>query len=115
MRRQRERGAQAEVSVGDGAASRGEEDPVEMLIARARRLRRRGDRRGALLALRQACLLDEWRARTYTLFGARASEAGRYDDAVKALRHARWLRQRAGETSRAAVTAQLLERARRPD
>lgn len=87
----------------------GELDPVEGLIYRARKLRRRGDMRGAIVLLRQACTHDEWRARTFTLLGALLSEEGRHDEAATALTHARWLRQRAGEGQRAAVTARLLE------
>lgn len=87
----------------------GELDQVEGLIYRARKLRRRGDTRGAIVLLRQACSQDAWRARTFTLLGALLSEDGRHDEAVMALTHARWLRQRAGEGRRAAVTARLLE------
>ncbi|MDC3960344.1 hypothetical protein [Polyangium jinanense] len=87
----------------------GELDPIEGLIYRARKLRRRGDTRGAIVLLRQACSQDEWRARTFTLLGALLSEVGRHDEAAVALAHARWLRQRAGEGPRAEVTARLLE------
>jgi Flp pilus assembly protein TadD len=89
----------------------GELDPIEGLIFKSRKLRRRGDTRGAILLLRQACSQDEWRARTFTLLGVLLSEVGRHDEAAKALTHARWLRQRAGEGPRAAVTARLLEAA----
>jgi Flp pilus assembly protein TadD len=46
------------------------DDPVEVLIARARKTRARGDVRRAIVLLRQACALDEWRARTWTLLAA---------------------------------------------
>lgn len=85
-----------------------EDDPVETLIARARRLRRRGDARGALVLMRQACSLDEWRARPFTLLGVMLSRTGRFEEAARALGHARWLRVRAGETARARVTERLL-------
>ncbi|MDI1444754.1 hypothetical protein [Polyangium sp. 6x1] len=87
----------------------GELDPVEALIHRARKLRQRGDARGAIVLLRQACSHDEWRARTFTLLGALLSDEGRHEEAAMALSHARWLRQRAGEATRAEVTARLLE------
>ena len=83
------------------------EDPVEALVARARRLRRKGDARGALVMLRRACALDEWRARTFTLLGVAAARQGLLDEAGRALGQARWLRARAGEKARAAVTARL--------
>jgi Flp pilus assembly protein TadD len=82
---------------------------VEILVTRARRLRRRGDARGALVLLRQACALDEWRARTFTLLGAQLAREGRRDEAGRALNQARWLRARAGDKARAAVTARLAE------
>ncbi|APR78315.1 Hypothetical protein A7982_03662 [Minicystis rosea] len=83
------------------------DDPVEALVARARRARRKGDDRGALVFLRRACALDEWRARTYTLLGAEAARQGLVDEAARALHQARWLRTRAGDQARAAVTARL--------
>lgn len=83
------------------------DDPVEQLVARARRLRRKGDARGTLVMLQRACALDEWRARTYTLLGVELAHQGRSADAARALNQARWLRARAGDKARAAVTAEL--------
>ncbi|MFT3770950.1 MAG: hypothetical protein QM820_36490 [Minicystis sp.] len=83
------------------------DDPVEALVARARRARRKGDDRGALVFLRRACALDEWRARTHTLLGAEAARQGLVEEAGRALHQARWLRARAGEKARADVTARL--------
>jgi Flp pilus assembly protein TadD len=83
------------------------DDPVEVLVVRARRSRRKGDVRGALVLLRRACALDEWRARTYTLLGVEAGRQGQVEEATRALHQARWLRLRAGETARVAVTARL--------
>jgi Flp pilus assembly protein TadD len=83
------------------------DDPVEVLVARARRLRRKGDTRRALVLLRQACALDEWRPRTYTLLGVQAAREGLVAEASQALKQARWLRARAGDKVRAAVTARL--------
>jgi hypothetical protein len=85
-------------------------DAVEALVARARRLRARGDARRALVLMREATARDEWRARTFTLFGAWLVEARRYEEARAALRHARWLRARAGEHGRAAATDRVLSR-----
>ncbi|AKT41009.1 hypothetical protein [Chondromyces crocatus] len=93
----------------DGAGA----DPIETLIRRSRRCRRRGDARRALVLLRDACNHDEWRARSWTILGAFLAELGRKDEAVSALEHAHWLRVRAGEARRAEVTARLTEQARR--
>lgn len=93
------RGAAAEVT-----------DPVEILVVRARKLRQKGDLRRALVTLREACKLDEWRARTWTLLGAELARLGQRADAVQAFEQARWLRARAGDKARAAVTAELAAR-----
>ncbi|MCK6588958.1 MAG: hypothetical protein L6Q76_15400 [Polyangiaceae bacterium] len=85
-------------------------DRVEALIARARKSRARGDVRKALVMLREACALDEWRPRTWTLYGVLLAELGHSGEAAQALRQARWLRLRAGERSRAAVMDQLIAR-----
>lgn len=86
------------------------DDAVEQLIARARKLRSRGDQRRALLTLREACALDEWRARSFALLGAWLIEGRQSVEAAQALRHACWLRGRAGELGRARATASLLAR-----
>jgi Flp pilus assembly protein TadD len=84
-------------------------DPVEALIGRSRKARAKGDARRALVLLREACALDAWRARPFTLLGAALARAGVAEEAHQALAHARWLRARAGETARALVTARLAE------
>lgn len=83
-------------------------DAVETAIARARKHRRRGDDRRALVLLREAALADEWRARTWTILGAFLIERGNHAEAARALRHAAWLRTRAGEDKRAAVCERLM-------
>ena len=85
-------------------------DPVEILVIRARKLRQKGDLRRALVTLREACHLDEWRARSWTLLGVLLADMGQRADAVEALNRARWLRARAGEKARAAVTAAIAAR-----
>jgi len=97
----------AAVALSEPSASA---DPVEALIARARKLRDKGDARKALLLLRQACMMDEWCARSWTLLGVVLARAGRVDEGLKALRHARWLRSRAGDQARTVSTARLIER-----
>jgi tetratricopeptide (TPR) repeat protein len=86
------------------------DDPVEALVARARRLRARGDARHALSLLRQACALDDWRPRTFTLLGVQLAREGHHDEAARALEQARWLRARAGDRARATATERLAAR-----
>lgn len=89
-----------------------DDDPIEALIRRSRRVLRKGDLRAALVLLQRTCSLDEWRARTFTLLGALLTDVGKTDDAERALLHARWLRQRAGDVPRAEVTKRLIDRLR---
>jgi len=89
-----------------------DEDPIEALIRRSKRQLRKGDPRGAVVSLQRACSMDEWRARTFTLLGALLRDVGKRDDAERAFLHARWLRQRAGEVSRAEVTKRLIDHLR---
>lgn len=86
-----------------------DDDPIEALIRRSKRQLRKGDPRGAMISLQRACSLDEWRARTFTLLGALLRDVGKRDAAERAWLHARWLRQRAGEMSRAEVTMRLID------
>src|SRR4051794_36262412 len=85
-------------------------DPIEQLITRARKLRLRGDVRGALVVLRQAGTLDEGGPRTWPLLGALRAQLGQVAEASRAYNKARWLRLRAGEKARAAVTEELSRR-----
>jgi Flp pilus assembly protein TadD len=113
MGRRRAAARKWQLSMQCGAATRLEEpirDPIEILVVRARKLRRRGDRRGALVTLREATHMDEWRARTWTLLGALLGEMGRRAEAVEAFQRARWLRARAGDKARAAVNERLAAR-----
>jgi len=84
----------------------------DMLIERARRLRRKGERRKAVVALREACLRDERSAWTWTLYGVWLAELGRTGEAESALGQALWLRRRAGDEARARVTERILTRLR---
>lgn len=79
------------------------EDRIEQMITRARRLRSAGDVRQAIVLLRRASALDEWRARTWALLGALLAGDGRTDEARAALGQAAWLRRRAGDKVRALV------------
>lgn len=95
--------------IRSGAASPPRElSATEALLERARRLRRRGDARRALVVLRQAAAIDDWNARAHTLLGAMLAELGSIEEATRAFTRARWLRARAGETGRARATERLL-------
>ena len=83
---------------------------LDALMDRARRLRRKGELRRALAVLREACLREEHDAARWALYGALSLDAGRHDDGVKALRHAIWLRHRAGDSVRVGTTQALLSR-----
>ena len=82
---------------------------TRLLLAKARRLRDRGELRRALVALREACLRDERDAALWTLYGALSARHGRDDDARRALRHALWLRKTAGDDARVLSTQALLD------
>ena len=84
----------------------------DMLIERARRLRRKGEPRKAVVALREACMRDDAAAWAWTLYGSWLGELGRIGEAESALGHALWLRKRAGDASRVRVTERLLARLR---
>jgi Flp pilus assembly protein TadD len=103
--RKQKLGDSALFAAPDAGATSG--DPVETLIARSRKHRAKGDTRRAVVLLRQACALDEWRARTWTILGALLAREGASAEAGRALNQARWLRVRAGERARAAVTERL--------
>lgn len=81
----------------------------DTLVRRARKLRLKGEVKKALIALREACLMDERAAWLWALYGALLGHAGRQDDARKALRHALWLRRSAGDTPRVRSTQRLLD------
>jgi predicted Zn-dependent protease len=83
---------------------------VAMLVARARKHRRRGEMRKALTALREACARDEEAAWLWTMYGALLASDGKANEAAGAFRHALWLRRTAGDASRVRSTQALLER-----
>lgn len=85
---------------------------VDTLVERARRLRRRGESRKALVALREACTRDDRAAWTWTLYAAWLTELGRSEEAETALRHAIWLRKKDGDGARVHSTERLLARVR---
>lgn len=78
------------------------------LLARARRHRRRGEHRRAMLVMKEIChrVLDD--ARLWTIYAVACVRAGRRDEAADALKQALWLRQRDRHVDKARVTRELL-------
>jgi tetratricopeptide (TPR) repeat protein len=86
-------------------------DPVERardLTARAHRLRRKGELRRALVALREACGLDERHAPRWLWLSDVLGLLGKRDEAEQAMRQALFLRQQTGERDKANVIRGLL-------
>lgn len=83
-------------------------DPVAQAVARADKARRRGDSRAEATALRQACLIDEGNAALWTRWGDSLARLSKHEEALQALRHALWLRERADDEARADVTRRLI-------
>lgn len=90
------------------------ETRLDTLVSKARRLRLKGDVRKAIVALREACLLDEECASLWTLYGALLAGEGRLDDAQRALRHAVWLRRTSHDTPRERSTERYLRSLAQP-
>jgi Flp pilus assembly protein TadD len=82
----------------------------ESLIARAQRLRSKGETRKAIVAFREACLRDDRNAALWTSYGALLASTSRRDDAAVALLHALWLRRRSHDDLRVRSTQMLLDR-----
>ncbi len=80
------------------------------LLGRAWRQRRRGEHRGAMLTLREACNRDSDSARLWTLYAAACVRAGRREEATRALKQALWIRQRSHDDTRAEITRAILTR-----
>ena len=79
------------------------------LLSRARRLRRRGEQRRAMLLLRDAAYSDRQDAALWTTYADQCLRAGKREQADQALVHAIWLRERQHDAKRAGVTRLLLE------
>jgi thioredoxin-like negative regulator of GroEL len=87
--------------------------PIERadeLTDRARRMRRRGESRRALVALREACLLDERCASRWLLYARVLVEAGKLDDAERAMKQSLYRREQTGDEKRANVVRTLIAR-----
>jgi Flp pilus assembly protein TadD len=90
--------------------SANDESPEQALLRRARRHRRRGEHRKAMLALREACYASRADARLWTLYAMSCLRAGRANDGSQALRQALFLRQQDRDEARVRVTRQLMDR-----
>ncbi|HYO97901.1 MAG TPA: hypothetical protein VER33_25520 [Polyangiaceae bacterium] len=84
------------------------EPTVDVRVQQARRWRRRGDDRKAMLLLREASFQAGDDARLWTLYAAQCWRMRRHDEARQALRQALWFRERAGDGARARVLRALL-------
>jgi tetratricopeptide (TPR) repeat protein len=84
-------------------------DRLSTMELRVRKLRGKGERRKAIVLLREVCLSDEQSARRWSLYGALLASEGRNDEAYKALKHALWLRRSAGDQARVRSTQRLIE------
>src|SRR5262245_20810941 len=85
-------------------------DRAAELAGRARRLLARGETRRSLVALREACMLDESDAARWMRLGSLLERAGKFDEAARAMKQSLYLREAAGDDQRAAVVRRLLAR-----
>jgi Flp pilus assembly protein TadD len=81
-----------------------------MLMSRARRAQQRGERRQALVALREATLLAETDPKLWALYGSACIKANRLEEAQRAFAQALYLRQRQHDTARANTLRGLIVR-----
>ena len=88
------------------------DDTIDRLIQRARRHRRRGESRKAIVALREACLRDDRAAWLWTLYGVWLAELGQAAEAQRALSHALWLRRQAHDDGRVRSTESVMSHLR---
>jgi Flp pilus assembly protein TadD len=83
---------------------------VDQLLARARRAQQRGERRQALVALREATLLEESNPKLWALYASACFKANRLEEAERAFGQALFFRQRAHDTGRAGALRRVIER-----
>ena len=62
-----------------------------------------------MLTIKQACCAEPDAARLWTLYGVYCARAGRRDDAMRALKQALWLRERAHDVGRVAAIRLVIE------
>jgi Flp pilus assembly protein TadD len=83
---------------------------TELLLSRARRAQQRGERRQALVALREATLLAETDAKLWALYGSACAKASRFEEAERAFAQALYLRQRQHDARRVNSLRSVIER-----
>ena len=83
---------------------------TELLLSRARRAQQRGERRQALVALREATLLAESDPKLWALYGAACVRANRLEEAERAYGQALFFRQQAHDHRRASALRGVIER-----
>jgi Flp pilus assembly protein TadD len=83
---------------------------TEILLARARRAQQRGERRQALVALREATLAEESNPKLWALYGAACIKSNRLEEAERAFGQALYFRQRAHDTGRVNALLSVMER-----
>jgi Flp pilus assembly protein TadD len=81
---------------------------AEELTVRAQKHRRKGELRRAAVSLREACALDERNAARWVLLGDVLFRMGKKEEAAHALKQAVYLREQAGERSKANVVRRLI-------
>jgi|SRR5450432_2001683 len=83
---------------------------TELLLRRARRAQQRGERRQAMVALREATLLEETDPRLWALYGSACAKANRLEEAERAFGQALYLRQREHDAPRVSALRSVLDR-----
>lgn len=81
---------------------------ADELTARAHRLRRKGELRRAVVALREACALEEGNAARWVWLADALGRTGKRDEAERALKQSLYLRQQGGEKAKANVVRGLI-------
>ncbi len=84
---------------------------VRAALNQAKRARRRGKHRQAMLLLRKAAFQEHENAALWTRYALSCVRDGRTDEAKKAFSQAIWLDRKHGNHRRAAVTETVAERA----
>jgi len=83
---------------------------IQLLLSRARRAQQRGERRQAMVALREAALLSETNPKVWALYGAACVKANRLAEAERAYGQALFFRQREHDVGRARTLRSVIER-----
>ena len=82
---------------------------IELLLSRARRAQQRGERRQALVALREATLLAETDPKLWALYGSACVKSNRMLEAERAFGQSLFLRQRQHDVPRANALRKVIQ------